>query len=557
MTEPLEAALDLAGRIAHVAETDPERLALINVHLTRLGTVKTSTTNFRTLNERAERAAIGIRSIGVKEGSLCSYMIPPGEDAMVVALALWKVGATMVGIEPHSHGLTKVAFNLDKVKPEFFFGTPEAHLARIVFGWGRSSVKTNIMVGGPGAPGIHSLAKLEKNAKLEPFTANVSPNDPALIAFTTGSTGSPKPTVMTQANLAAMMNGVSTLWEFTGSDDIIDMPTFPIFWIVALSNGGTTIVPPMDFALKGPGQADSKKLVAAMEKHKVSSMFGSPALLENLVNYCGPRGITLPHVRRVVSGGAEIQGPLYASFKELIPNGELYSNYGATEALPVAEIDGTTVLAETWPQSEQGAGVCVGTPIPGVEARIIAIDDGDIATIADATEMPTGEIGEAIVRSPHIADHYYNLPEENAANKIADGDTKWHRLGDCGFLDEKGRLWVVGRRSHRVVVGEETWFPLLCEPVFNAHRAVHRSALIAVTDQRGVTAPAICVELNPGNDSKHAHIETELRELASKYEATHGIWKFIFVKKLPVDKRHNAKIDRPALSRDASAGSIS
>ncbi len=548
--------LDLPDRIREIAREHPDRAAVIDVSRAPWG-IRSKTTSFKTISDRAEGLAVGLREIGIGEGTLCSYMVPPGPDAMVVALALWRVGAALVGIEPYSHGLRPVAKSLERVGPTVFFGTPEAHVARVAFGWGRGTVKTNIVVGGPRLPGIRSLSSLEKAPPEHPRTTSIGEDSPMLIGYTTGSTGAPKPMVMTKKNVSAMIHGVMGQWRLDELGDIVDMPTFPIFWIIGLSHGGTTIVPPMNFATRGPGDASPAALAETIRKHEVVSMFASPALLTNLATYCDKKAITLPSIRRIVSGGAEIQGPLYAAMKKVIVNGELYSNYGATEALPVAEIDGDTVLGETWSRSDQGEGLCVGMPLPGVEVRIIEIGDGPIATIGDAKELPAGEIGEAIVRSPHISDRYFNAEKEMAENKIVDGDTRWQRLGDTGFLDEKGRLWVCGRRSHRVVRRDRVWFALCCEFVFNTHPDVVRSALIGPkTDGSGEAEPTIVVELRPEARGKRAEVEADLRRMAEEHDSTRGVDRFIFVKTLPVDRRHNAKIDRPALARKATAGKI-
>lgn len=550
------ALIDLPEQIRQLAQEHPDRAAVINVSRTPWGSTRVKTTDFKTVSDRAEGLAVGLREIGIGEGTLCSYMIPPGEDAMVVALALWRVGAVLVGIEPYSHGLRPVAKSLSRVGPTVFFGTPEAHLARAAFGWGRGTVKTSIVVGGPKLPGIRSLSSLERPVPENPQTTEVAADAPMLIGFTTGSTGSPKPMVMTKENVSAMIRGVMGQWKLDSYGEIIDMPTFPIFWIVGLSHGGTTIVPPMDFALHGPGDANPAAIADAIRTQGVVSMFASPALLTNLTEYCAKEGLTLPSIRRIISGGAEIQGPLYAAMRPVIVNGELYSNYGATEALPVAEIDGETVLGETWALSEAGAGLCVGFPLPGVEAKIIEIDDEDIATIDDAKELGVGEIGELIVRSPHVSAYYYKAEKDMAANKISDGDTRWQRLGDTGYLDEKGRIWVCGRRSHRVLNRDGVWYALRCEFVFNTHPDVVRTALIGPTGDGGEPRPTICVELRPEAQDRRAQVEADLRELAQAHDSTRGIDSFIFLKKLPVDKRHNAKIDRPALARDASEGKI-
>ncbi len=414
---------------------------------------------------------------------------------------------------------------------------------------------TKVVVGGPPLPGVVTMDSLQRPWLGDPKPAEVDPDDPVVIAFTTGSTGAPKPTVMTQRNFSAMIDGVSTQWGLADLDEVVDMPTFPMFWIIGLGGGGTVVVPPMNFTTKGPGQANAARLVKTIEGHRIGSMFGSPALLTNLTSHCNPKGITLPSVKRIVAGGAEIAGPLYAAVKEMIPNGEIYSNYGATEALPVAEIAGATVLGETWARTEAGEGLCVGDPLAGVEVKIIEIDDGDIATIDDAVALPTGSVGEVIVRSPHVSDRYFDSPKDMAENKIDDGDTRWHRVGDTGWLDEQGRLWVCGRRSHRVVTTDKTYFALCVEPVLNTHPDVVRSALIGPCVGGEVTA-AVCVELDPAARSRQAHVEATLLDLAEGREATRGITRFTFVDHLPVDRRHNAKIDRPALAERFAEGTL-
>ena len=557
MTESLNTVFDLPDRIRTLAQEDPDRTALIHIKPSLFGDPKIETTNYRTLSNRAEATAVGLREFGIKKGTLCSFMVPPGEDALVLSLALWRIGAIMVGIEPHSHGLKKVAVCLRSVGPEVFFGTPEAFLAQRVFGWGKETVKKKVLVGPASAPGFTTLRSLERPIPETPEVLDVQPDDIAVIAFTTGSTGSPKPTIMSQRNLTQLTAGVKNQWQLDSHGPVIDMPTFPIFWIIGLSHGGTVVVPPMNFATKGPGDANPEKLIKSINDHNVASMFASPALLENLTSYGNPKGITLPTIKRIVSGGAEIQGPLYAATKKMLVNGELYSNYGATEALPVAEISGTTVLTETWPLSEQGAGVCVGDALAGIDVRIVEITDGPIANIDESTELPQGQIGEVIVRSPHVSDGYYKSEKAMAENKIPDGDTLWHRLGDTGYLDELGRLWVCGRVSHRVVAKDKTFFALKCEPIFNTHPNVHRSALVAVTSRDGSKRPGVCIELEPNAQERQAAVKTEIQELAVKHDATQGIVDVFFVKKLPVDKRHNAKIDRPALSKGVSDGSIS
>jgi acyl-CoA synthetase (AMP-forming)/AMP-acid ligase II len=462
--------VDIADRVREIALADPDRVALIHASKGWRGRVCYRRHTYRELSDRAEALAVGLREIGVAEGTLCSFMVPPSLDAMVLGIALWRIGAVVVGIEPHSHGLRSVARSLAKVGPEVFFGTPRAHAGRLAFGWGRGTVRTNVMVGRVGRPGVPTLRSLERHPvpgpvpgpPAEPVRGAISPADPAVIAFTTGSTGAPKPTVLRQRNLAAMMAMVLGHWGYTDGREVVDMTTFPMFWIIGLSAGGTVVVPPMDFTLKGPDDADPAPLVRTIRDCGVRSLFASPALLTNLAEHAEGHGITLPTLERIVAGGAEVPGPLFDRVKQVLgPGGEMYSDYGATEALPVTEIAGSDVVGVggTWTATEKGAGVCVGRPLPGVEVRIVAVADDPIPTWTDATELPVGEIGEVVARSPHISEEYHRQPGADEDNKIGDLGGSWHRIGDLGYLDADGRLWLCGRRSHRVVTDRGVAYP--------------------------------------------------------------------------------------------------
>ena len=538
----------VADLVLEVARAHPDRVALVQTTKRRDGSLVHHERTYGELSDRAERLAAGLRANGIREGTLCSFMVPPSFDALVLGTALFRVGATLVGIEPFSHGLRRVTRCLDRVGPEVFFGTPRAHLAKRLFGWGKRTVRQQYVVDG-SFPGLDTLDDLMVDtAPAEPAQADVDPGDPAVIAFTTGSTGMPKPTVLRQRNFAAMIELVGNQWSLGNGDDVVDMPTFPMFWIIALSAGGQVVVPPMDFTMKGPGDADPAALLRTIEERGVRSMFASPALLRNLSEHARQGSSKIPTVRRIVAGGAEVQGPLFAAVREMLgTEGELYSNYGATEALPLCEIDGTTVLEETWERTERGEGLCVGRGLPGVELRIVPATEKPIANIDDVEALPTGEIGEVIARSPHISEDYFDAPEATAANKITDPDgSVWHRLGDVGSLDEQGRLWLGGRRSHQVVTPGKVYRPLQVEPVVATHGAVRRAALVAVPCM-GTTVPVVCIERSDEDDRGAEAIAAELRNMMDRHEATRGLTAFVELRRLPVDRRHNAKIDRPAL----------
>jgi acyl-CoA synthetase (AMP-forming)/AMP-acid ligase II len=236
-------------------------------------------------------------------------------------------------------------------------------------------------------------------------------------------------------------------------------------------------------------------------------------------------------------------------------SGQGFTPYGATEALPVANIGSREILGETRKLTEQGRGVCVGRPVAGVEVHVIPISDGPIPEWSDSLRLPAGEVGEFVVRGPVVTRRYYNRPEATALAKIRDprtGDVL-HRMGDVGYLDDRGRLWFCGRKSHRVVTPHGTLYTDMVEPIFNTVPGVLRTALVGVT-RSGVTHPVLCVELSEGEETfgrgQHWGWYAEsLAERAWDFPHTRSVETFLWHHgRFPVDVRHNSKIFREKLA---------
>jgi acyl-CoA synthetase (AMP-forming)/AMP-acid ligase II len=281
----------------------------------------------------------------------------------------------------------------------------------------------------------------------------------------------------------------------------------------------------------------------------VTNSFGSPALWTKIARYCEAHAITLPSVRRILMAGAPVPPALMQQMEAIIPNGEIHTPYGATEALPVSSIASTEVLRETAVRTSLGDGTCVGKPLLGVDVRIIESVDGAIETIDGIVELPVGAIGEIIVRGPSVTRGYDKRPDADTDSKIADGGRHWHRMGDLGWIGEAGRLWFCGRKVEHVRTAEGPLYTDCCEAIFNAHPQVFRSALIDIGGGR----PGIVIEPEvgafPSNAAAQAEFVVSLREIAGAHAMTSGIDVFFFEKSFPVDVRHNAKIHRLSLAR--------
>jgi olefin beta-lactone synthetase len=152
------------------------------------------------------------------------------------------------------------------------------------------------------------------------------------------------------------------------------------------------------------------------------------------------------------------------------------------------------------------------------------------------------------VRGDWVTRGYFQRPQDDALAKIVDGDSLWHRMGDLGWMDKKGRIWFCGRKSHRVITATQTLFTIPCEAIFNNHPRVHRSALVGV-GPLGQQRPVICIELEPGDKGRNKKaLKAELLELARRSPLTEAIDTVLFHRAFPVDIRHNSKIFREKLA---------
>jgi acyl-CoA synthetase (AMP-forming)/AMP-acid ligase II len=546
---------DLAGVAYDVAARDPMRVAVIVPDgRDASGARRYRRHTYRELSNDVESVAIGLREIGIAEGTRTVFLAPPSYEGCVAGLALTRVGATTVWIDP-SVGYFNVAERLRRLDVEAFVGIRLAHLGRTAFGWGPRFLAKSVVLDG-WFPGAHTLASLRRPAPRVVVAPQVRPDTPAAIMYTTGSTGPAKPTLYEHRNFCEIFRIVHRTWRFDADPGVpVDMPVFPAFFSVGLSAGGTVVIPPIDYVRQGPGDIDEHALLDVIRDTGVKTLFASPVILEKLARLGRDEGATARSLRTVIGGGA----PLYADFIEplramLGDAGEVHADYGATEALPATELSGHDTLA-TRAATEGGHGLCVGRPFAGVELKIIAITSGAIASRADARALPCGEIGEIIVRGRHVSPRYADDAVSTRDNKIADPDGGvWHRLGDAGYLDDTGRLWVCGRVGHRVELRDRTLFPLMCEPIFDAHPRVRRSALVGVPAGDDVAA-VLCVELRDGavRGREVEAVREALLAIAARHAGTREIRCVLFHPRLPVDPRHNSKIERPALRRWAAS----
>ena len=537
--------VNVATHLRRMALIHPYKRAVVcPVGKDRSGRIAYSHLTFQQLDTESDRMALGLDDMGVGRGVRTILMVKPSLDFFALVFGLFKVGAIPVVVDP-GMGVRRMLDCLSESRARALIGIPQAHVLRKLAPSTFKTVKTFITVGRRWFWGGPTLDRVRKKPWAPFPMADTAADEIAAILFTTGSTGPAKGVIYTHGVFDAQVTNIRDQFGITPDD--IDLPTFPLFALFDPALGMTAIIPDMDPTK--PARVNPEKIVEAIVNHGVTNMFGSPALLNRVGRHGEAKKLTLPSLKRVISAGAPIAPSNIERFASLLEDGgRVHTGYGATEAMPVSSFDSDQILNETRKRSEQGYGVCVGRPITGIDVRIIRIIDGHIDQFQEDIVLPMGDIGEIAVRGRQVTRGYFDRPEEDMLSKILDGDTFWHRMGDLGWLDTKGRIWFCGRKSHRVVGEKNAFYTIPCEAIFNNHPDVFRSALVGV-GKKGRQRPVICIEREHGRRVKGKRaLKKELWELAKASPVTEEIDTILFHRAFPVDIRHNSKIFREKLA---------
>lgn len=539
---------NIAAHLPEMAHRQPDTPAIFIPQRRGRGPLDYRQYSFRQLDELSNRIAHGLEQIGIRRGVRTALMVKPGLEFFALTFALFKVGAVPVMIDP-GMGIKNLKVCLAEAEPEAFIGITKAHIARLIFGWGKDSLKILLTVGKPRFWGGTCLAELiTKIPEAKPYVmAETGVDETAAILFTSGSTGVPKGVVYSHGNFTAQVEQLKQIYSITPGE--IDLPTFPLFALFAPALGMTSVIPEMDFTR--PGSVDPVKIIEAIERFQITTMFGSPALINRVGSYGQAKNIQLPTLKRAISAGAPVPAVVLEQFTSMLaPGVQVFTPYGATESLPVCSIGSDEILHETRFATDRGKGVCIGKPVAGIQLDIIRISDEAISAWQDDLKVAGGEIGEIVVKGPQVTKSYYNRIESTQLAKIEDpqaGDF-FHRMGDLGYQDAQGRIWFCGRKNQRVATKQGPLFTIPCEAIFNTHEKVFRTALVGV-EAADQLQPVICVELEkPVNSAEHPTIRKELLAIGKRHEMTRNIKTILFHPAFPVDIRHNAKIFREKLA---------
>lgn len=575
MTETMDKSnqANLCRHLTHAAIATPNALA-VAVQKSQRGKLNYSEIDFITLHQRSDEIAHALNAYGLKSGMKAVLMVTPSIDFFSLTFALFKAGIIPILIDP-GMGIKNLKQCLAESAPDVFIGIPKAHIARILFGWGKNTVKKLLTVTESSVSqnlfaslfGGTSLTKLltrypvlQKASK--PFEmVKLADDAMSAILFTSGSTGPPKGVVYSHKMFESQITALKEDYVIEPGER--DLATFPLFSLFGPALGMASIVPDMDASK--PIKANPAFIFAAIEKYQCTNLFANPALIEVLGQAGSSNVVTtqpetelatkpvvkLSSLKRVISAGAPATLPSVERFTQLLNDDvPVLTSYGATEALPLTKIGSDDLLA-TSHITDNGGGICVGTPVNGVEISIIKITEEVIDTWHENLALPANEIGEIVVQGDMVSHQYYRRASATVQAKIIDGNLVRHRMGDLGYLDESGLLWMCGRKAHRVETDNSVFFSISCERIFNTHTLVKRTALVGVMINHK-KVPLLCIELNDeakkDNSFDESILFSALKVSALAHKQTSAISHFLIHDDFPVDIRHNAKIFREKLS---------
>lgn len=520
--------MNLAHSLLDQVRQRPDATAIIDAWRGR-----SRLTTFAQLDESAARAARLLTERGLRPGDAVLVFHPMSAELYVALLAIFRLRLVAMFLDP-SAGRDHIERCCALYPPRALIASTRAHLLRL-FSPALRRIPVKFVIGWP-VPGAVRWSRADR---LFPFpqVCDCDSDTPALLTFTSGSTGQPKAAVRTHGFLLAQHRALTESLHLTPGD--VDLATLPIVLLANLGSGVTSLVPDAD--LRYPGAIRPEPVVAQVLTHRATSSVASPAFFECLARYCAERGVLLPSFRKLFTGGAPVFPRLLEQMQAMAPHADVVAVYGSTEAEPIAHVSRTAMRSDDHKAMLAGRGLLAGPAVPSICLRILRDRWGTPVGPWSRAEFepeccPAGEPGEIVVSGEHVLPGYLHGRGDEETKFRVDASV-WHRTGDAGYLDAEGRLWLLGRCVARIDDAHGTLYPFAAETALYQDPRVRRAAVVAHRGQRVLAVEFYDRQARPEAESLKGMLAwTHLDEVR-------------VLRRVPVDKRHNAKIDYPSLHR--------
>lgn len=519
---------------------------------------KTDTTTYRDLCLISSSLAEELCKKGIDSGSRVLVMIPMSRQLYAVLLALFKLKAVAMFVDP-SADRSHIENCCRLYPPDAIVGTAKSmfFLPLLFEEIRRCPLKFVVDCWLPGITSLWTNSNQASNRQAK-YAPGQTPDDApemqaadlgsqadkesdgsaaALLTFTSGSTGLPKAIIRTHNFLHCQYKVLSDVLQLKPEQR--HLTSLPIFVLANLAAGATTIIPDCD--LRHPAAARVEGVIDQIRRLAPQFIVGSPAFLESLARASVESSIKLTSIKQIYTGGGPVFPGIFSKIAQCAPEAKITAVYGSTEAEPIAEIGAEAISDLDWQRMRSGAGLLVGKPNEHIKVAIVSASE---KAITDPAFLPPGQVGEIVVTGSHVVKSYAG-GIGNAESKINIDGCIWHRTGDSGYFDSTGRLWLAGRIAGRIRDERGTLFPLTVETQVMQSKVVRRCALVAKKGKR-----ILYLELNKNNHdfSRSAAEESDRCQLDSLLR-TLPIDQVRALRRIPVDKRHNSKIDYGELNR--------
>jgi len=513
-----------------------EKAAIVDVQRNSVRRKRDRSYSFRELDVATASVAGQLRSAGLKPGDGVLLLHPVTAELYLVLVALFRLGCVAIFLDP-SAGRAHVERCCAIYPPKAFFGSPRAQLLRWTIPALRRVPRAFCSGWFPGAQRLDlRMDDLRTNADARPSREIVplAPEAPALVTFTSGSTGQPKAALRTHGFLLAQHRVLEA--SLALQPGMRDLTTLPIFVLANLASGVSSVLPDAD--LRSPGKIAPRPVLAQIERHKIETTAASPAFISRLLDECERSGTAMPSLSSIYMGGAPVFPGLLRKAKQFCAHAKITAVYGSTEAEPMAEVALADISNEDFAAMEQGKGLLTGRPVSAISLRVIRDQWGVPippldARMFESLTVASGEPGEIVVSGGHVLPGYLKR-EGDTETKFEVEGARWHRTGDLGYLDTSGRLWLLGRCNGKIQDARGTLYPFAVECAAMQTPAIRRVALASVDGRR-----VLAIEAQESVSPEAIRSSLSWAQLDQ----------VVFLDHVPVDKRHNAKIDYVALDR--------
>ena len=510
--------MNIAQVLVEQARTRPDQTAIID---------RTQRVTFGDLDRLSAVAAEDLRRAGLSPGDRALLFCPMSARLYVVLIGLFRIGAAAVVLDP-SAGRSVLDRCCRRVAPRAFIGVPRAHVLRLLAPAVRA-IPTALVIG----RGFFGLRSIGRDGMADRRDIEPSGNDaPALITFTSGSTGEPKAVVRTHGFLLAQHRVLAESLELAAGQ--VDLATLPVFVLANLGSGVTSVIADAD--LRAPGAIDPVPVLRQISRERPTRTVASPALLLRLSEHARSAGGSLDSLEHVFTGGAPVFARTLDALRAAAPRASVSALYGSTEAEPIAHLPSGSITDADRAAMRSGAGLLAGQIVPQIELRILPdrwgrpIGPFERRPAFEAAVTQPGEPGEIVVSGPHVLPGYLD-GRGDAETKFTVEGRIWHRTGDAGYVDRSGRLWLLGRCAARLDDASGHLYPFTVESAAMEWPWVQAAALAAHAGER-----LLAVQL-----ARYAPPDATATLRAALAWAS--LAAVVRIDRMPLDARHNAKVD--------------